>query len=54
MRERCWRIFFSILLCHPFVIGELAYGNLHNRNEVLHLLEALPKLPLPNILKSCT
>jgi predicted nucleic acid-binding protein len=34
------------VLCHPFVIGELACGNLHNRNEVLHLLEALPAAPV--------
>ena len=34
------------VLCHPFVIGELACGNLHNRNEVLHLLEALPGVPI--------
>lgn len=30
------------VLCHPFVIGELACGNLHNRAAVLALLEALP------------
>ena len=34
------------VLCHPFVIGELACGNLHNRNEILHLLEALPGAPV--------
>ena len=34
------------VLCHPFVIGELACGNLHNRNEVLYLLEALPGVPV--------
>jgi predicted nucleic acid-binding protein len=34
------------VLCHPFIIGELACGNLHNRNEVLHLLEALPGTPV--------
>ena len=34
------------VLCHPFIIGELACGNLHNRNEVLHLLEALPSVPV--------
>lgn len=34
------------VLCHPFVIGELACGNLHNRNEFLHLLEALPGVPI--------
>ena len=34
------------VLCHPFVIGELACGNLHRRNEVLLLLEALPEAPV--------
>ena len=31
------------VLCHPFVIGELACGNLANRAEVLRLLDTLPK-----------
>ena len=31
--------------CHPFVIGELACGNLRNRSELLALLSALPALP---------
>jgi len=30
------------VLCHPFVVGELACGNLKNRNAILSLLEALP------------
>jgi predicted nucleic acid-binding protein len=30
------------VLTHPFVIGELACGNLKDRSEVLHLLSALP------------
>jgi len=30
------------VLCHPFVIGELACGNLKNRGEILSLLKALP------------
>jgi len=34
------------VLGHPFVIGELACGNLHNHNEVLHLLEVLPGIPV--------
>jgi predicted nucleic acid-binding protein len=29
---------------HDFVIGELACGNLHNRVEVLGLLQSLPRL----------
>jgi len=28
--------------CHPFIIGELACGNIWNRAEVLSLLRALP------------
>lgn len=32
------------VLCHPFVVGELACGNLRNREEVLELLAALPSL----------
>ncbi len=31
------------VLCHPFVVGELACGNLQNRIEVLELLQALPE-----------
>jgi len=30
--------------CHPFVIGELACGNIRNRAELLELLSALPQL----------
>jgi len=30
------------VMCHPFVLGELACGNLKNRDEVLSLLESLP------------
>ncbi len=30
---------------HPFVIGELACGNLKNRSEILALLHALPEVP---------
>jgi predicted nucleic acid-binding protein len=28
--------------CHPFIVGELACGNLKNRTNILSLLEALP------------
>jgi predicted nucleic acid-binding protein len=28
--------------CHPFIVGELACGNLKNRTMILSLLEALP------------
>ena len=30
------------VMCHPFIVGELACGNLRNREEVLGLLQALP------------
>lgn len=33
------------VMCHPFIIGELACGNLKNRVEVLSLLRALPSAP---------
>jgi predicted nucleic acid-binding protein len=28
--------------CHPFIVGELACGNIRNRGEILGLLQALP------------
>lgn len=31
------------VVCHPFVIGELACGHLRNRQEILDLLAALPQ-----------
>ena len=34
------------VLSHPFVIGELACGNLRQRHEILSLLEALPSVTL--------
>ena len=34
------------VLCHPFVIGELACGMLRNRDELLELLTALPATPV--------
>ncbi len=30
------------VICHPFIVGELACGNLQNRKEILELLQALP------------
>ncbi len=30
------------VMCHPFIIGELACGNIKNRNEIISLLKALP------------
>lgn len=31
------------VICHPFIIGELACGNIKNRVEVLSLLKLLPE-----------
>ena len=36
----------SQVLMHPFVLGELACGNLRNRDEVLRLLKDLPQAPV--------
>lgn len=36
----------SEVWCHPFVQGELACGNLGNREGILSLLEALPLAPM--------
>jgi predicted nucleic acid-binding protein len=30
------------VVCHPFIIGELACGNLKNRAEIISLLQSLP------------
>jgi len=32
------------VLCHPFVIGELACGHIRRRTEILGLLSALPSV----------
>ena len=34
------------IVIHPMVIGELACGNLSNRNEVLRYLARLPRMPV--------
>ena len=34
------------VLTHPFVIGELACGNIRNRTEILELIGRLPKPPI--------
>ncbi|NKB76680.1 MAG: PIN domain-containing protein [Gammaproteobacteria bacterium] len=35
------------VLVHPFIIGELACGNLTNRVEILSMLSRLPQTKLP-------
>ncbi len=34
------------VVCHPFVIGELACGTMKNRIEILDLLDSLPKVEI--------
>lgn len=36
----------GFVACHPFIIGELACGNLSNRAEILMLFQALPSTPI--------
>ena len=38
-------LFDTEVACHPYIIGELAFGNLKNRDEILDLLQALPNTP---------
>jgi len=33
------------VVCHSFVIGELACGNIMNRSEFMTLLQSLPTIP---------
>ena len=35
--------------CHSFIIGELACGNIGNRDEILNLLRSLPLAPAINM-----
>jgi hypothetical protein len=34
------------VICHPYIVGELACGNMKNRQEVLSLLQLLPPVTL--------
>lgn len=34
------------VLAHPFIVGEIACGNLSKRGQVLRLLQALPRAPV--------
>ncbi|MGZ5120624.1 MAG: type II toxin-antitoxin system VapC family toxin [Burkholderiales bacterium] len=44
----------SEVLMHPFVLGELACGNLVNRSEVLRLLGDLPLAPVAADIEALT
>ena len=39
-------LFDEQVLCHPFIVGELAFGTLQNRGEILSMLKALPEAHL--------
>jgi predicted nucleic acid-binding protein len=34
----------GLVVCHPLIVGELACGNLHNRQKILTLLNSLEML----------
>lgn len=34
----------GLVLCHPFIVGELACGNLKQRDDILTYLQALPRV----------
>jgi hypothetical protein len=36
----------AAVVCHPFVLGELACGNLRNRREIIELLQTLCTCPV--------
>ncbi len=39
-------LFDEQVLCHPYIVGELACGTLQNRGEILSMLKALPEAHL--------
>ncbi len=39
-------LFSGSVVCHPHIIGELACGNIQNRQEIVSLLQALPQTSL--------
>jgi len=39
-------LFNGSVVCHPHIIGELACGNIKNREEIMSLLQALPQIAL--------
>ncbi len=39
-----WHLEQGQVLMHPFIIGELACGNMRNRQSLLMLLQQLPKI----------
>jgi len=44
--ELAARLEAAAVVCHPFVLGELACGHLRNRREILELLQTLCTCPV--------
>ncbi len=42
--ELVTRLNLGSVACHPFIIGELACGNMKNREELLKLFHSLPSV----------
>ncbi len=38
-------LFDGAVICHPHIIGELACGNMKNRQEIISLFQTLPQTP---------
>ena len=49
LRDSDWNLekllFDGEVICHTYIIGELACGNMKNRKEIISLLQALPMAP---------
>lgn len=39
----------AAVVCHPFILGELACGTISNREELLSLMRALPMTPVISV-----
>ncbi len=47
--EKLFNLLLEGEVCiHPFIIGEIACGNLNNRIEIIRLLKALPEVLIAN------
>lgn len=47
--ELAGRLFAGAIVCHPFVVAEIALGSLKDRDEVLGLLDRLPGVPVADV-----
>ena len=37
----------EVVVCHPFIIGEVACGHLKDRKKIISLFQALPSVTMP-------